>query len=67
MAKVNAAVVDDFIRLQRELPALIRSYGISVKMICERSGIARATFDRKIKSERFTALEMQRICKAIND
>ena len=67
MAKINVAVVDDFIRLQRELPELIRSYGLSVKRICERSGISRATFDRKVKSKRFTAMEMQKICEAIND
>ncbi|MBT30652.1 hypothetical protein [Chondrinema litorale] len=64
--RINTEIAKAFFELQKELPFVIRSYGMTKSYIVRETGIPRTTFDRKIKERKFTADEMIRICEVIN-
>lgn len=64
--RIDIEAVERFIEVQNKVPAIIKAFGMSITYVCEKSGIPRATFDRKVKAKSFTGEEMLKICRAIN-
>lgn len=64
--RIDIGAVERFLEVQGNVLQIIKAYGISITYVCEKAGIPRATFDRKVRAKKLTGEEMLRICKAIN-
>ncbi|WP_157638079.1 hypothetical protein [Flexithrix dorotheae] len=66
MSRIDEAVVNDFIKIQQDLPETLKFYGLSARFVALQSGISVSSFHRKMKSQGFTGEEMKAICAVIN-
>ncbi len=64
--RANTAIVDQFAKLQANLPKIIRDSGMTVSYVCEKTNIPRSTWHFKLKNLSFTPKEMHIICEVIN-
>lgn len=65
---IDEQIIDDFIRLQHQLDKFLSISGrVTYGYICEKMGIARATFRTKMQKRNFTGQEMKRLAKILND
>lgn len=64
--KISDEPVKQFLELQKNLPALLASFGIKQVYVYKGIGMPRPTWDFKKKYQTFTIAEMQDICDLIN-
>lgn len=64
--RINTNIVDDYGRLQKQLPQVVDAYNINVSALCRAVGISRPTYYRKLETKTFTFDEMYKICEFIN-
>jgi predicted transcriptional regulator len=64
--RVNRKIVEDFIKLQSNLSAVVDGFGLQHKRIYEQAGISKATYFRKLQTGGFDGQEMLKIVDAIN-
>lgn len=64
--RVSRKIVEEFNKLQENLPAVIEGFGLQHKRIYEAAGISKATYFRKLQTGGFDGHEMLRIVDAIN-
>ena len=68
MSKINEKILLEYEELQRNLPNIIKSYGITVSHICKQANIPRSTYEDKIRKDNaFSLEEMKRIVNVINN
>ncbi|MBX2843369.1 MAG: hypothetical protein KTR26_16475 [Flammeovirgaceae bacterium] len=65
--RVNTKIAEEFFELQKELPTILKAYGLSGNFVAKKTGIPQSSFSRKMKKKEFSADEMLRICAAINN
>ncbi|WP_020533313.1 hypothetical protein [Flexithrix dorotheae] len=64
--RVNKEIASNFVVLQRELPKILKSYGLTAAYIARKIEMPHATFYRKMRNLAFSGLEMEKICEEIN-
>ncbi|MBX2842898.1 MAG: hypothetical protein KTR26_14100 [Flammeovirgaceae bacterium] len=66
MSRIPENSVREFIKIQKDLPDTLKSYGLSGSYVARKSGISITSFHRKMKNTAFTGLELERIIRVIN-
>ena len=64
--RINTQIVKDYEKLQKDLPAILKAFGISQAFLYRAMEMPKNTFRNKLKACSFTISEMLVICEILN-